>query len=70
MQSAKNKRLIEESLKILQRNIINIPDVFEYLDGKSNIVLCGGGKNECLKEIEIILMIQNTKYNLLNKFVY
>jgi hypothetical protein len=53
-----------------KRDMIYIPDVFEYLRGKSNIVLCGGGRNECLYEIEIILMSQEADYELLQKFVY
>lgn len=32
--------------------------------------LCGGGRDECLKEIEILLQALDLKYNILNNLVY
>lgn len=51
-------------------NRIFIPDVLDMLKKYNNIVLCGGGKNECLAEIEICLDVLDKPYTLLNKFVY
>lgn len=52
-------------------DMIHIPDLMDFLQRYSGkIVLCGGGINECLKEVEIALMALNKKYNVLDKFVY
>ena len=49
---------------------INLPDVLDELEGYSNIVLTGGGKDECLKEVEICLDILNKNYVFYSQFVY
>lgn len=50
---------------------INIPDLMDYLNNYSGkIVICGGGVNECLKEVEIALMALDKNYNILTKFTY
>lgn len=36
----------------------------------NNIDVCGGGRNECLEEIEYYLKAMGIKYNLINKFIY
>lgn len=51
-------------------DLINIPDVMDYLSNKSNIILLGGGINECLKEVEIALLSLDKNYNIMNKFTY
>lgn len=52
-------------------DMINIPDLMEYLQRfKSRTVLCGGGVNECFKEVEIALMALDKDYNVLTKFTY
>lgn len=51
-------------------NRIFIPGVLTELKKYNNIVLCGGGRDECLKEIEICLDVLGKPYKLLNKFVY
>lgn len=51
-------------------DMINIPDLMDFLKGYSNIVLTGGGVNECLKEVEIALLSLDKNYNVLNEFVY
>jgi hypothetical protein len=47
-----------------------IPDLMNFLKNKSNIVLTGGGIDECLKEVEIALMVLNKPYQILNEFTY
>ena len=51
---------------------INIPDLMDYLQryygGK--IVICGGGINECFKEVEIALTALGKNYNVLTEFTY
>lgn len=51
-------------------DMISIPDLMDFLENKSNIVLTGGGINECLKEVEIGLMALDKPYNILSKFTY
>lgn len=61
---------IRDMLEIAE-DMINIPDLMEFLQRySSKIVLCGGGVNECLKEVEIALMALNKNYNVLNKYIY
>jgi hypothetical protein len=52
-------------------DMINIPDLMDYLrrfGGK--LVICGGGINECFKEVEIALTALGKNYNVLTKFTY
>lgn len=51
-------------------DMISIPDLMDFLEHYSNIVLLGGGINECLKEVEIALLALDKKYNSLSKFIY
>ncbi len=49
---------------------ISIPDLVDYLSNYSDIVLCGGGINECLKEVEIALNAMDKKYSTIPKYLY
>jgi len=49
---------------------INIPDLMDFLTRFSNILICGGGKNECLKEVEIALMVLDKPYEKMDSFIY
>lgn len=51
-------------------DMISIPDLMDFLHRFSNIVLTGGGINECLKEVEIALLAINKQFNILSKFTY
>ena len=52
-------------------DLIHIPDLMDYLRRfGGNIVLCGGGLNECLKEVEIALMTLNKPYRLYTQYTY
>jgi len=51
-------------------DMINIPDLMDFIKKYNNIVLCGGGINECLKEVELALLALNKNYNILNEFTY
>ena len=51
-------------------DMINIPDLMDFIRNYSNIVLTGGGVNECLKEVEIALMSLDKNYNVLSQFTY
>jgi hypothetical protein len=57
-------------LKDLSEDAIFIPDVMEELKTYNNIIICGGGVNECLKEIEIALISLGKSYNTLDEFTY
>ncbi len=47
-----------------------IPDLMDELKGYSNIVICGGGINECLKEVEIALDALEKPYQTYSEFTY
>ena len=51
-------------------DMINIPDLMDFLNNYSNIILLGGGINECLKEVEIALLSLDKSYKTLSEFVY
>lgn len=49
---------------------IHIPDLIDELKTYGNILICGGGINECLKEVEIALDAINKPYTKLDQFTY
>lgn len=49
---------------------ISVPDLMDYLSRLNNIVLVGGGINECLKEVEIALDALGKNYQTWDKFTY
>jgi len=52
-------------------DMINIPDLMDFLNNYSGrITVCGGGINECLKEVEIALMVLQKPYNVLTQYTY
>lgn len=46
---------------------INVTDLKENWNGS---LLCGGGMNECLKEIQLLLNTFNIKYKLVDRFIF
>jgi hypothetical protein len=59
------RELLEDS-----DDLISIPDLMDFLEPYENIVLMGGGINECLKEVEIALLSLDKKYYIYSEFVY
>jgi hypothetical protein len=51
-------------------DLINIPDLMDFLQNKNNITLTGGGINECLKEVEIALLALDKPYSIISEFTY
>ncbi len=49
---------------------INIPELMEFLEHYHNIVLTGGGINECLKEVEIALLAMEKPFNIISRYTY
>lgn len=49
---------------------IHIPDLMEELSNYENIILTGGGVNECLKEVEIALKAMDKPYQIWDEFTY
>lgn len=49
---------------------VNIPDLMDELRNYNNIVLCGGGISECLKEVEIAFKALDKNYLVLTKYTY
>lgn len=54
----------------LADDCITIPDLMDELKNYNNIILCGGGINECLKEVEIALNALGKNYLVLTKYTY
>jgi len=62
--------LVRELLEPAQ-DCINIPDLMDELTTYSGkIVICGGGINECFKEVEIALSALDKNYNILTEYTY
>jgi hypothetical protein len=51
-------------------DMISIPDLMDQLAPLSDIMLTGGGVNECLKEVEIALKALGKAYGTIDQFVY
>jgi hypothetical protein len=51
-------------------DLISIPDLMETLAPLDNIMLTGGGVNECLKEVEIALKALGKPYGIIDEFLY
>ena len=49
---------------------INIPELMDFLKSYNNIIICGGAKNQCLKEVEIALMALDKPYLKMDDFIY
>jgi hypothetical protein len=49
-----------------------IPDLIDYIEDNvdDDILLCGGHATECLKEVEIALLVLNKNYQILKEFTY
>lgn len=66
----KDRKTIYELFKHTS-DCVYIPDLMDKLKSISGpICLCGGGLNECLKEVEIAFMALNKPYEIYEKFVY
>jgi hypothetical protein len=59
------RELMEDS-----EDCINIPDLMDFLERYNNVVLVGGGINECLKEVELALDALDKNYDTWHKFTY
>ena len=49
---------------------INIPDLMDILNRLNNVVLVGGGVNECLREVEIAMDALGKQYITWDKYTY
>lgn len=49
---------------------IHIPELMDELKRYNNIVICGGGEYECLKEVHIALDALDKPYQTLRNYVY
>jgi hypothetical protein len=64
-----DKKELYELLRDSQ-DCVNIPDLMDFLKRYSNIVLTGGGINECLKEVEIALKALKQPYQIYSEYTY
>ena len=65
-----DKKQAYELLKV-SNDCVHIPDLMSFLKRyNGNILLTGGGVNECLKEVEIALMALGKKYEIYKPFTY
>jgi len=52
-------------------DMINIPDLMDFLENYGGrISICGGGINECMKEVEIALQAMEKPYQVLTAYTY
>lgn len=49
---------------------IYIPELVDFLKPINNIALCGGGVDECLKEVEFVLDALKKPYELIKRYSY
>ena len=54
----------------LSDDCIYIPELISFLKNYSNIIICGGGRLECLKEVEIALKALDKSYETYDEFIY
>lgn len=52
------------------KDAVTIPGLMDFIKPYNNIDLCGGGINECLKEVEICLKALNKTYRPIKQFIY
>lgn len=64
-----DKKEVYDLLKTSGDNV-HIPDLMDFLKRHNNVVLTGGGVNECLKEVEIAFKALNKPYSVYSKFTY
>ncbi len=64
-----DKKEVYDLLKV-SGDCVNIPDLMDFLKHYNNIVLTGGGINECLKEVEIALKAMRKPYQIISRFTY
>ena len=62
----------KEAYELLRdsEDCVNIPDLMDFLKRYRNIMLTGGGVNECLKEVEIALKALNQPYQIYSDYTY
>ncbi len=49
---------------------VHVPDLMDYLKRYTNLAICGGAVNECLKEVEIALQALRKPYDVISRFTY
>ncbi len=60
---------IRELIELADDSIF-IPELMDFLKNYNNIVICGGGKDQCLKEVEIALKALGKPYETYDEFIY
>lgn len=51
-------------------DLVYIPDLMNFLNDYNNLLITGGGVNECLKEVEITLSALRKNYKVYEEFTY
>jgi len=59
-----------KTLLLDQDEFFNIPEVMDFLRNQRNIILTGGGIDECLKEVELALLSLNISYSTHSEFLF
>jgi hypothetical protein len=70
MQETNHNQQDVKDLLEFSNDAINIPDLMDFLKNYKNIILLGGGINECLKEVEIALLSLDSDYTIIPDFIY
>jgi len=74
------KRMIEQyindsreiDLNFDTKEVLYIPDFisFDYFKSFNNSLVCGGGRDECLKEMTLLMDMLDIKHKLIEELVY
>ena len=51
-------------------DMINIPDLMDFINNYDNILLAGGAREECLKEVTVALDALDKKYKIYEPYIY
>lgn len=70
MQETNHNQQDVKDLLEFSDDAIHIPDLMDFLKNYKNIILLGGGINECLKEVEIALLSLDSDYTIIPYFIY
>jgi len=69
-ENVRDSRDLPEITEIMENDSIYLPDLPEQTFKRKNWALCGGGRDECLNEIEIWLQALNINHETIEELTY
>lgn len=65
------EKILDDDMSFYDSDMISIPDIpLNILKKFSKSYLVGGGRDECLEEIQILMNAFNIKYTTVRKYIY